>query len=65
MAAASADVLEDAHPLEQVEELEDDPDVSTPDERELVLALAGKRFTGEDDLAAGRRVESGDQVEQG
>ena len=48
-------VLEHAHALEQVEELEHDADVLAPHDRELVLRLPDERLAGERDLAVGRR----------
>src|SRR4051794_22842076 len=58
------DVFEHAHALEQVEELEHDADVLAPHDRELVLGLADERLTGERDLAVGRSVETGHEVQQ-
>ena len=57
-------VLERAHPLEQVEELEHEPDVLPPQARTAVLVLAGERHPCQHDLAARRRVDAGDQLQQ-
>ena len=58
-------VLQDGHALEQVEELEDDPDVLAAHPGQLVLGLAGDLLVGEHDRALVGLVEAGDEVEQG
>ena len=57
-------VLEHGHALEQVEELEDDPDVRAAHAGQLVLGLAGDLLVGEHDRALVGLVEAGDEVEQ-
>ena len=57
-------VLERAHPFEQVEELEHEPDVLAPQARTAVLVPAGERHPCQHDLAARRRVDAGDQLQQ-
>jgi hypothetical protein len=59
------DVLERGHPVDQVEELEDDPDVAAPQSREVVLTRICEVRARHLDLAVVRHVEAGDDVEQG
>ena len=58
-------VLEDAHPLQQVEELEDDPDVLAAHAGQVVLVLPRQPFPGQHDLALRGRVQPGHHVQEG
>ena len=58
------DVLQNAHALEQVEELEDDADVTAAHTSQVVLVLADEGLAGDADLPVGRRVEARYQVQQ-
>jgi hypothetical protein len=57
-------VLEDGEGGEELEELEDDADVGAAPASEFVLAHVVDRLTSDEDLAAGRAVDAGDQVKQ-
>jgi len=59
------DVVRDGHVVEQVEELEDHADLAPPELGQPGLAERVDAFAADPDLAAGRPVEPGDQVEQG
>src|ERR1039458_8892140 len=57
-------VLQYGHPLEQVEELEDDADVAPPHARELVLGTPGHLLAGDLDGPLVGPVEANHQVQQ-
>ena len=59
------DVLRDAHPLEQVEELEDHADVLAPHLRQPGLGQRGDLLAGQPDRALVRPVQAGGDVQQG
>ena len=58
-------VLEDAHPLEQVEELEHETDVHPSNPSPFVFILARERMTGQDYVASGRRLNACNEVQEG
>ena len=62
--AATAMLSAHAQVIEQVEELEDEPDVGPPEPRRAGLAETVDPDAGDLDLALGRAVEAADQVEQ-
>jgi hypothetical protein len=57
-------VVRDRHVVEQVEELEDDPDLPSPEPRGAGFAELLDLLAADPDRAAGRPVKAGDQVEQ-
>ena len=58
------DVLRGGHGREQVERLEDEPDPVTSQQRERLVVERGDLGVAEVDLARGRAVEAGQQVQQ-
>ena len=59
------DVLQHRHPFQEIEELEDDADVTAAHLRELVFGPPRDELAGHGDRAFVGDVQSGDQVEQG
>ena len=57
-------VLEHRHAFEQVEELKDDADMATPNERVVVFGTVGQGFARDDDRAFVGVFETRDEVEQ-
>lgn len=58
------DVLLNTHPFQEVEELEDDTDVTAAHDRQLILGEAVDGFAVDRDRAIGGRLEAGNEVEQ-
>src|SRR5829696_6216890 len=56
-----ADVLERRQRRQQVEELEDEPDLVAADSGQLIVGEAGERFAVDADLSRSRAVEPADQ----
>jgi hypothetical protein len=65
MTAGSATFLEHGHALEQVEELEDQPDVAAAQPGQVVLAAPGDLLARHADVPLVGGVQPGDQVQQG
>ena len=63
--AGRGHVLESGHGGDEMEGLEDDPDVAAPKPRERVLVQGGQVMSGRRDLPAGGAFKAADDHEQG